>query len=227
MTKYNVDIKTGDRFDRVVVSGPRFLVRDSRGVRRSWFVCRCDCGAYISHSLVSLRTKKKLSCGCPRPKPVKPSNRHGLSNTPLHMVWKNMRRSCYTRTYLRYKEVGGKGIIVCDEWHDYKVFHQWAMASGYKDGLWLTRLDKSGNFTPKNCYFETPKSVLDEAGVGMKANIYLTAYGEAKTLKQWSEDSRCGLDRILLYQRRFLLGWTDEEAVRTPVGVKRVARATK
>lgn len=66
------------------------------------------------------------------------------------MIWR-----CYNKNAWNYKDYGGRGITVCDEWLDKKEgtekFILWALNSGYSLGLSLDRKDNNGNYNPENC----------------------------------------------------------------------------
>ena len=62
-------------------------------------------------------------------------------------------RRCYNPNCIVYDNFGGKGIKVCDAWHDREVFRKWANENGYKKGLTLCRKDNSKDYTPDNCDF--------------------------------------------------------------------------
>jgi hypothetical protein len=67
-----------------------------------------------------------------------------------------MKQRCEYPKHRSYKNYGGRGIKVCDEWHDdFQVFHDWAIAAGYKDGLTIDRVDNDGGYTPDNCQWIT------------------------------------------------------------------------
>lgn len=78
--------------------------------------------------------------------------KHGLRGTRLYRIYQNMKTRCYNPNYIRYKDWGGRGIKVCNEWlTDFKTFYDWAMANGYNDKLTLDRIDVNGNYEPSNC----------------------------------------------------------------------------
>ena len=80
---------------------------------------------------------------------------HGYSSHPLYTVWQNMRERCYNPNYKQYKDYGGRGITVCDEWiSDSKAFIEWALPL-WKKGLQIDRKDNEGNYGPSNCRFVT------------------------------------------------------------------------
>jgi hypothetical protein len=58
---------------------------------------------------------------------------------------------------LNYKYYFLKGIQLADEWKDYKNFEQWAIISGFEQGLELDRIDSSKNYSPENCRWVTHK----------------------------------------------------------------------
>lgn len=68
-----------------------------------------------------------------------------------------MRNRCENPKREKYKDYGGRGIKVCDEWHNVSNFVSWALNNGYEKGLQLDRKDNNGNYCPENCHFVTPK----------------------------------------------------------------------
>lgn len=85
-------------------------------------------------------------------------HRHGLSNTRIYRIWQGMKKRCYNPRSVHYKDYGGRGITVCDEWkQSAEAFYKWAIANGYEDNLSIDRIDNDGNYEPSNCRWATSK----------------------------------------------------------------------
>lgn len=76
-------------------------------------------------------------------------NRH-----PLYTIWGAMIGRCYNENNNAYKNYGGRGIIVCNEWKNDPVsFIKWAENNNWNNRLLLDRRNNNGFYTPKNCRF--------------------------------------------------------------------------
>ena len=121
------------------------------------WLCKCDCGKYHTAKGSHLEKGVVRSCGCSSQKlRNEKSSCKGLSSERLHGVWKAMMHRCYDKKNNRYYIYGGRGISVCDEWHDYMTFREWALSTGYdpdakRGECTIDRIDTDGDYCPENC----------------------------------------------------------------------------
>lgn len=119
--------------------------------------CLCVCGKIIETILPKLKTGHTKSCGCQRVSANKiKSTKHGMSKHALDGVYSAMRARCENKNNVAYKNYGGRGISVCEEWQmDRNNFFTWALNNGWVHGLHLDRRDNDGGYSPDNCRFIT------------------------------------------------------------------------
>jgi hypothetical protein len=109
---------------------------------------------------------------------------HGDTKTNFYSSWRGMHKRCYEVNSIVYPRYGGRGIVVCDRWHDYESFKE-DMFSTYKKGLTLDRIDVNGNYEPSNCRWAT----RTEQARNRRNTILFTYKGITKTLPEWSEET--------------------------------------
>ena len=83
--------------------------------------------------------------------------KYDISGYPKHRLLRVRRgiiERCYKLNHQRYKDWGGRGITVCDEWkNSAKAFIDWCLKNGWKQGLQIDRRNNDGNYCPENCRF--------------------------------------------------------------------------
>ena len=200
-----IDI-TGKRFGKLVVV--REDGQDKRG--EYYWLCKCDCGNEKRVSSYKLRNGNTKSCGCLQTEHRKTGihKKHGMSNTKLYTIWLNMKHRCYDETNIMFKNYGGRGITVCNEWlNSFEAFSDWASRFGYAEGLSIERIDVNGNYEPSNCKWIPKKQQY----LNRTDSHRITAFGKTQTIKEWADES--GLKYDTIERRINQYGWNAEDAV--------------
>lgn len=170
--------------------------------------CKCECGAEREVASYSLLEHKSISCGCFRIEQTKKTNtKHGDSYSRLHKIWSGIKKRCYNKQSPCYKNYGGRGIIMCDEWrNNYNSFMEWSLNNGYSNELTIDRIDNNGDYEPLNCRWVAMK----EQANNKRSNKNITAFGKTLTAAQWSE--KVGIKRNTIVYR-INHGWDVESAL--------------
>lgn len=126
---------------------------------------------------------RRASNSTPRRKVGIRPRKYAIRNEALYNVWKTMLHRCNNPKRSKYKDYGGRGIVVCDEWGDFDAFGQWALASEYAEGLQIDRIDNDQGYSPSNCHFVTPSA----NSRNRRNNKYLTIDGATKCVAEWCE----------------------------------------
>lgn len=134
---------------------------------------------------------------------------HGMSNTRLYRIYRDMRNRCNGLKKKDYDNYYARGITYCKEWETFEGFRDWALSNGYRDDLTIDRIDVDGNYEPSNCRWITRA----EQNSNTRQNRFITYNGETHTLKQWADI--LGIKRTTLTSRLDLYHWSVEEAFTT------------
>lgn len=192
----------GKRFGKLVVVG----YVETKNYRSYWR-CKCDCGGEKITYAANLTSGNIKSCGCLHNEAlIKRSVTHGESASKLYRVWATMLQRCTNSETVSYPNYGGRGISVCEEWHKYETFRDWAVMSGYEEGLQIDRINTNGDYCPLNCRWVTRL----ENSRNKRNIIYLTVDNETKPLYEWAVITN--QSRRKLYSRKYR-NWTDKEIV--------------
>ena len=171
------------------------------------WLCECECGTRRVIRAWALKHGKTKSCGCHKNDYNKT---HGGKGTRLYEIWRQMRYRCENPHNQAYEKYGGRGIAVCDEWHDFAIFRKWALENGYKDTLSIDRIENDKGYCPDNCRWATSYIQMNNRRM---CNV-LEFNSESLTLLQWAE--RTGIPRSTLFNR-LKRGWDIEKALTEPV----------
>lgn len=200
---------TGQKFNMLTV-----LSLDSRDP--VYWKCRCDCGGITRVQTSNLKRGRVKSCGCLS---RKGNPTHHLRHTKLYSKYAGILRRCYNKNEKCYKNYGGRGISVCDEWlSSFVSFYEWAINNGYQEGLSIDRIDNNGDYCPENCRWVDNKTQANNR----RSNRLYTMNGETKNLSQWCK--QYGMEYTVVRNRIVKHGWPFEEAITYKDDARKVKR---
>lgn len=200
---------TGMRFGRLTVLSRSEDYISPHGQKAAKWKCACDCGNETIVMGKDLRAGKTRSCGCLQPEMVRNKllkHGDGCHRTRLYRIWMAMRARCNNQNVPCYKNYGGRGIKVCDEWNDFAVFRDWALANGYTNDLKIDRKDNDKGYSPNNCRWATQKEQMRNFG----GNANYTYQGKTLCLAEWSEITGIGYNAL---KQRLSAGHSFEDAI--------------
>lgn len=173
--------------------------------------CLCDCGNITIVSLPSIKAGNSASCGCfNKELASKRSKTHGLSKTTEYSIYIDIKKRCYTKTSTHYKDYGGRGITICQEWlDDFMNFYN-DMGEKPGDEYSIDRIDNNGNYSKENCKWSTQSQQCRNR----RSSVKLEFNGVTKNLIDWAEE--LGFSYDLLWDRIFAQKWSIEKALTTP-----------
>ncbi len=203
-----LDDLTGKRFGRLVVQ-----YRAPNIKRKTMWHCICDCGAEKDVEASSLKCGDTKSCGCyHNENQGNLARTHGLSKHPLYRIFRKMVERCENQNCKSYKDYGGRGIKICDEWRtDFFAFYAWANANGYEAGLSIERINNDGNYEPSNCRWATKI----EQNNNRRTSRFIEYSGMICTLSEWSRITNIPAWKIS--DRIDRLKWSIADALTTPI----------
>lgn len=177
--------------------------------------CECKCGKIKLVFPYQLKGGKVKSCGCIKTSSTPKNNKHsqskpknnmdGRTKNPLYGTWYQMIKRCENPNTIHYDRYGGRGIKVCEEWHDFWKFVEWSdSVGGRPDGFTIDRIDNDGDYEPSNCRWADNHTQAKNKNTC----INVTHNGETKTLSEWAKE--LGLSDQAMYNR-YHRGWNEND----------------
>ena len=145
----------------------------------------------------------------PAPRGNRNHLKHGMRHTRIYNIWRGMRQRCSNPRCVNYKNYGGRGIKVCQEWEDFQAFNKWAVGHGYSEELTIDRINVNGDYEPSNCWWITQKGQQNNR----TNNRVLEVNGTSHTLAEWSDITGISISTIWA---RLKCGWPMERAITEP-----------
>lgn len=152
----------------------------NRGKATCW-LCKCDCGKEKIVRGGDLLSGATQSCGCLNNERI---YKHNHSRDEMYKRWISIKQRCFNPNEPNYKNYGGRGIVMCDEWkNNFMSFYNWAYENGYRKDLTIDRIDVNGNYEPSNCRWATNS----EQANNKRTNHFIEYNGEIHTVTEWSK----------------------------------------
>ena len=171
----------------------------------SFWEFKCDCGKSHAANLNDVKNGGIRSCGCLS---IEKHKKHGLRSHPLYGRWLSMLRRCYNKNNDEYHNYGGRGIRVCERWHDIGNFIADVGSPG--QGQSLDRINVNGDYAPSNVRWANQR----EQSWNMRKNIFIEYGGKKKCIAEWAKEKNMGYGT--LRSRIVNLRWESKRAIETP-----------
>lgn len=202
---------TGKTFGRFLVV--KEAEKDDFG-NLQW-ICICECGKQRTVAAGNLRSGRSLSCGCYAIERIKACNtkhghtRRGVKHSRTYAIWASIKARCCNQNCPAFKDYGGRGIFMDDEWSSSFLAFLRDMGTA-PEGKEIDRIDNDRGYFSLNCHWVSRK----ENARNKRNNHFVEHNGERLTLSQLEE--RLGIQQATI-RRRLKSGWSPEKALSTEV----------
>lgn len=184
--------------------------------RGQWWSVKCDCGKFFNVRARCVLSGNTTNCGCVRSIKTIERNKaaaiytNEIKESKEYGIWCGIKDRCLNTKSKKYKDYGGRGILMCDRWRN--SFFDFLKDMGSRPSIKhsIDRKDNNGNYEPENCRWATSF----EQGNNTRVNIRITHRGETKTMSEWGRFSLVGKD--VFRQRIVTYKWDFEKALNTP-----------
>jgi len=210
----NYESDIGKKYHKLVVL-KEARRNNNDGTSLVYCYCRCDCGNEKWIQKISLRNNATKSCGCL-------IITHKQSNNKLYSTWSNQKDRCYNLNSSAWKNYGGRGITVYDDWiNDFGAWLKYVESlPHYKEkDRSLDRIDNDKGYEPGNLKWATKA----EQSNNRRSNILITYNSETHTISEWA--SIIGMSAKSITSR-LRGGWSIEKTLSTPNRTKSCAPHT-
>lgn len=178
----------------------------------------CTCGGIAISKTQNLISGKAKSCGClSREVAASLKRTHGAANTRAHNTWNGIIQRCNNPNNKHFKNYGGRGITVCDEWLDFSTFLR--DMGQPAEGFSIERVDNNAGYFKENCIWADRTTQQRNRRVVQLVELN----GEKRCLSEWAEIY--GLSQSLVLSRFNSLKWSLEETL--GITERKVVRPTR
>lgn len=197
---------TGKKFGRLTVVGMA-RIRESKptaskphGKKVARWLCQCSCGKKSEVDGGNLRSGRTVSCGCYLQEAI---TKHGQAakKTREYRVWFGAKHRCSTggKKRKQYKDYGGRGITMCDEWRaSFAAFFSYVGRSPSPMHT-LDRIDNDRGYEPGNVKWSLPREQMRNR----RNTRWIEYKGETKCATDWAEKYQVPLRTLTHWLAKF------------------------
>lgn len=170
--------------------------------------CQCGCGGRTG-----IYPKTRLARGEIKGKYQKCLRGHRSRigpkshDRPGYAVWANMIQRCTNPKHPQYKDYGGRGITVSDEWRSFDRF--FSDMGAPPSGKTLERQNNDKGYSAANCTWATRSA----QNANKRSNVKITFGGRTLNMKEWARE--LGVYPAAI-RYRVMRGWSAEEIITKP-----------
>ena len=194
----------GKRFGRLTVLD----IAGKDNQKKYFWLCKCDCGNIKKIRGSSLNFGSTKSCGCLWKEALLENGKkgtHHMTNTQEYNIWAIMKQRCLNKNNPKYKNYGGRGIKVCEEWLKFDNFYK--DMGERPEGKSIDRIDNEKGYFKENCRWAT----LKQQGRNKRNNRIITYKGKTMCLPEWAEALKITYSSL---EHRLNRGWNLERALK-------------
>lgn len=165
---------------------------------------KCECGKEKEVLGSSLRNGSSRSCN----KCYTLTGTHGMWKSREFRIWTSMKSRCSNPNDPNFKNYGGRGISVCNEWiNDFKQFY---LDMGNSNGLSIDRINVNDIYTKDNCRWADMKT----QSRNKRNNVSYKINGVKKCISEICEELNMATST---FHNRLIRGWNIDKIINTPV----------
>lgn len=165
----------------------------------------------VNHGVLYYRITHGFSVSETLKRPTARHERHGKSHIAEFRIWSGMKQRCLDANSDSYHRYGGRGITICQQWVE--SFQRFLDDVGRRPSskYSLERKDNEKGYEPGNVTWAT----RPEQAKNRRSNVRITYQGRTMILADWARE--IGIGEHCLRQRIFILKWSIEKSLTTPL----------
>lgn len=189
--------------------------------KNRYFLCKCICGGETRTQYGTLTKGISKSCGCLQKecasKQGGSNKKHGLTRSKIYNIWNAMLSRCYNTSDKGFKNYGGRGITVCNEWRENFINFFNDMGEPPK-GMHIDRKENNIGYCKENCRW-VPRTINNR---NRRTSINIMFKGELTHIEEVAKE--IGIKSITLRARIRSGHFNADQLINEPLHAKPSSR---